>query len=98
MLATSSSRNPVRAAPYFMTSASDLYALQEIDLQRDARRAIVADVEARMGETDELIEARETVEDSVSALERLRRRQREFEAQLQDLDAKIKPLETRLYD
>lgn len=81
-----------------MTSASDLYALQEIDLQRDARRAIVADIEARMGETDELYEARETVEDSVAALERLRRRQREFEGQLQDLDARIKPLETRLYD
>jgi predicted nucleic acid-binding Zn-ribbon protein len=81
-----------------MTSAADLYALQEIDLQRDARRAIVADIEARLGETDELVEARETVEDSVAALERLRRRQREFEAQLQDLDAKIKPLETKLYD
>jgi predicted nucleic acid-binding Zn-ribbon protein len=81
-----------------MTSASDLYALQEIDLQRDARRAIVADVEARLGETDVLAEARETAEDSVAALERLRRRQREFEAELQDLDAKIKPMETRLYD
>lgn len=81
-----------------MTSASDLYALQEIDLQRDARRAMIADIDARMGETDELYEARETVEDSVAALERLRRRQREFEAQMQDLDAKIKPMETRLYD
>jgi predicted nucleic acid-binding Zn-ribbon protein len=81
-----------------MTSASDLYALQDIDLQRDARRAIVADVEARLGEPEELAEARETAEDSVAALDRLRRRQREFEAQLQDLDAKIKPMETRLYD
>jgi predicted nucleic acid-binding Zn-ribbon protein len=81
-----------------MTSATDLYALQEIDLQRDARRAIVADVDARLGESDEIYEARETVEDSLAALERLRKRQREAEAQLQDLDAKIKPLETRLYD
>ena len=81
-----------------MTSASDLFALQEIDLQRDARRGIIADVESRLGETDELTEARETVEDSVSALERLRKRQRDFEGQLQDIDAKIKPLETRLYD
>jgi hypothetical protein len=81
-----------------MTTASDLYALQEIDLQRDARRAIVADVEARLGETEELAEARETVDDSVASLDRMRRRQREFESQLQDLDAKIQPLETRLYD
>ena len=81
-----------------MTSASDLYALQEIDLQRDARRAIIADVESRLGESDEVYEARETIEDSVASLDRLRKRQRESEAQLQDLDAKIKPIETRLYD
>jgi len=83
---------------FFMTSAADLYALQEIDLQRDARRGIIADVELRLGETDELYEAREIVEDSVASLDRMRRRQREFEAQLQDLDAKILPLETKLYD
>jgi predicted nucleic acid-binding Zn-ribbon protein len=81
-----------------MTSAADLYALQEIDLRRDHHRAIVADVDARLGESDEIYEARETVEDSLSALERLRKRQREADAQLQDLDAKIRPVETRLYD
>jgi uncharacterized protein len=81
-----------------MTSASDLYALQEIDLQRDARRAIVADIESRLGESDEVYEARETVADSVAALERLRKRQREAESQLQDLDARLKPVETKLYD
>jgi predicted nucleic acid-binding Zn-ribbon protein len=81
-----------------MTSAADLFALQEIDLQRDARRAIIADAEARMGATDELYEARESVEDAVAAQERLRKRQREFEAQLADLEAKIKPIDTRLYD
>jgi predicted nucleic acid-binding Zn-ribbon protein len=81
-----------------MTSAPDLYALQEIDLQRDARRAIIADVDSRIGESDEVYEARETVEDAVAALERVRKRQREADAQLQDLDAKIKPVETKLYD
>ena len=81
-----------------MTSASDLLALQEIDLQRDARRGIIADVELRLGETDELYEARESMEDTVAGLERLRKRQRDFEGQLEDLDAKIKPLEIKLYD
>ena len=81
-----------------MTSAADLYALQEVDLQRDARRSIVSDVEARLGETDELYEARETVEDSVATLDRLRKRQRDFEGQIEDMDAKIRPLETKLYD
>ncbi len=43
----------------------------KIDLRRDARRAIMADIDARLGETDELIEARESVEDAAAALERL---------------------------
>jgi predicted nucleic acid-binding Zn-ribbon protein len=81
-----------------MTSAADLFALQEIDLQRDARRAIIADIESRLGETDELVEAREGVEDASAAVERLQKRQREFDGQLQDLDAKIGPLEKKLYD
>jgi predicted nucleic acid-binding Zn-ribbon protein len=81
-----------------MTSASDLFALQEIDLQRDARRAILADIDARIGETEELFEARDNVEDSAAALDRLRKRQRDFETQLQDLDAKIGPVEKKLYD
>jgi predicted nucleic acid-binding Zn-ribbon protein len=81
-----------------MTSAADLFALQEIDLRRDARRAVIADVESRMGETDELIEARESVGDAEAALERLKKRQRDLDNELTDLDAKIRPLETRLYD
>jgi predicted nucleic acid-binding Zn-ribbon protein len=81
-----------------MTSAADLYSLQELDLQRDGRRAVIADIEARLGEPDEIVEARETVEDSIAALDRLRKRQREMEGQIADLDAKVQPLETRLYD
>ena len=81
-----------------MTSAADLYALQEIDLQRDARRALIADVEARLGETEELIEAREAVGDAQAAVERLRKRARDLDDELADLDAKMRPLETRLYN
>jgi len=81
-----------------MTSAADLFALQEIDLRRDARRAVIADVEARLGETDELIEAREAVGDAEAALERVKRRAKDLDTQLADLDAKMRPLETRLYD
>jgi predicted nucleic acid-binding Zn-ribbon protein len=81
-----------------MTSAADLFALQEIDLRRDARRALIADAEARLGETDELIEAREAVGDAEAALQRLQRRQKDLDAELADLDAKMRPLEKRLYD
>jgi predicted nucleic acid-binding Zn-ribbon protein len=81
-----------------MTSAADLASLQEIDLRRDARRALIAEIESRLVETEELIAAREEVTTCEAALDQLRRDQRDLEAQLADLDAKIEPLERKLYD
>jgi predicted nucleic acid-binding Zn-ribbon protein len=80
-----------------MTSPADLYGLQEVDLRHDARRALIADIETRLVETPELLNAREEAADAEAQAERLRRDQRELEAQLQGLDAKIGPLETKLY-
>jgi predicted nucleic acid-binding Zn-ribbon protein len=81
-----------------MTSASDLFALQEIDLRRDSRRAMIADIEARLGETPEVLAAREAVEGAEVNLKDLQAQQRRLEARLEDLDAKIRPLEARMYD
>ena len=81
-----------------MTSAADLFALQEIDLRRDARRALIADIEARLGETEALLAAREAVREAEAEVERLQRQQRSLEEKLEDLDAKISPLEKKLYD
>src|SRR4051794_31979909 len=81
-----------------MTSAADLFALQEVDLRRDARRSIIADAELRSGESEQLAAAREAVTNAEGEVERLRQEQRDLENQMQDLDAKIGPLETRLYD
>lgn len=81
-----------------MTSAADLFALQEIDLRRDARRAVIADIEARLDETQEVRDARQAVEDTEGDLQGLQRLQRSLEARLADLDAKLQPLETRMYD
>ncbi|HLF71042.1 MAG TPA: C4-type zinc ribbon domain-containing protein [Dehalococcoidia bacterium] len=81
-----------------MTSSADLLALQEIDLRRDSRRALIADVDARLGETEELIAAREGIEDAEAAVQRLRRRQKEVDDLAEDLDAKARPLEKKLYD
>jgi predicted nucleic acid-binding Zn-ribbon protein len=81
-----------------MTSAADLFALQEIDLRRDARRALIADIEARLVETEELIDARRAVASAEAAHTDIRRQQADIETQLDDLDAKIQPLEKRLYD
>jgi hypothetical protein len=81
-----------------MTSAADLFALQEIDLRRDARRAVIADIESRLEETEAVREARQAVADSEDDLQGLQRLQRSFDAKLADLDAKIQPLETKMYD
>jgi predicted nucleic acid-binding Zn-ribbon protein len=81
-----------------MTSAADLFALQEIDLRRDARRAVIADIEARLGETLEILAARDDVAAAEANLKDLQAMQRRFDARLEDLDAKIRPLETKLYD
>jgi predicted nucleic acid-binding Zn-ribbon protein len=80
-----------------MTSAADLFALQEIDLKRDTRRALIADIESRLGETEELIAARERLVEATSEVERLRRQQRNLEDAAADLDSRIKPIETKLY-
>jgi len=81
-----------------MTSAADLFALQEIDLRRDSRRALLADIQGRIGETEELLAAREAVSSAEAELDRLRRQQRDVEEKLEDLEAKIRPLEKKLYD
>jgi predicted nucleic acid-binding Zn-ribbon protein len=81
-----------------MTSAADLFALQEIDLRRDARRAVIADIEARLGETEAIRAAREAFSEAEADLQGLKRLQRNFDTRLQDLDAKMRPVETKLYD
>jgi predicted nucleic acid-binding Zn-ribbon protein len=81
-----------------MTSAADLFGLQEIDLARDSRRALIADIETRLGEPEDLLAAREFVRTAESEIEEARREQRELEASLEDLDSKIAPLEKKLYD
>jgi uncharacterized protein len=81
-----------------MTSAAELLALQEIDLRRDGRRALIADIDSRLGETEALIAARAALAAAETELDRLRRAQQNVETQLVDLDAKIRPMEKRLYD
>jgi predicted nucleic acid-binding Zn-ribbon protein len=81
-----------------MTSAADLFALQEIDLLRDARRAVIADIESRLDEPEAVRGARDSVGDAEDDLAGLQRLQRTLETKLADLDAKIQPIEKKLYD
>ena len=80
-----------------MTSAGDLLALQEIDLNRDVRRALIADIDYRLGESEALIAARELLKTREGERVSLQRHQREIDSQLEDMEAKIRPVETKLY-
>lgn len=80
-----------------MTRVADLYALQEIDSALDACKASLAEVESRLGEADELVEARQRALERQETLREVQKQQREQEWQIDDLRQKIEPLEKKLY-
>lgn len=80
-----------------MTHVADLYALQEVDSALDGCRASLADAESRVGETEELVQARERVATLKQALEEAEKQQRVQEWQIDDMREKIEPLEKKLY-
>jgi hypothetical protein len=80
-----------------MTKLSDLYELQEIDLEIDSRRAALVEAEGLIGETEELVSARAEVESSQEVVQELRKKVRAAERQVEDMTAKIEPIEKKLY-
>lgn len=80
-----------------MTNISDLVRLQEIDLALDSRRATVADAEDRLGDTDELIAARATVDETRALVRTAEGSQKDVELEADGLRAKITPAEEKLY-
>ena len=80
-----------------MTSIAELYALQEVDLALDADRTALADVESRLGESEELIEGRQAVVERRATLRAAEKEFKEQEWNADELRSKIEPLERRLY-
>ncbi len=81
-----------------MSSIAELYALQEVDLAIDANREALADAQSRLGEPEELVEARRVAEESLAKLREEEKRFKEREWDADELRAKIEPLERRLYE
>lgn len=81
-----------------MTSIAELYALQELDLALEADRATLTDVESRLGEQEELVEARRTAAEQEAALRAAEKEFKEREWNTDELQKKIEPLERRLYE
>jgi predicted nucleic acid-binding Zn-ribbon protein len=80
-----------------MTTAAELFTLQDIDLALDAAKARLAEVDQALGETEELVEARAMVEEKQQRLKELRSRQNDEEAAVEDIRAKATKVDQKLY-
>ena len=80
-----------------MTTAAELFAVQETDLAIDAAIASLNQVEAQLGETEELVEARQRADHCREQVRRLQHSQRELDADADDVRGKTAAIESKLY-
>ncbi len=79
------------------TRGADLYQLQQLDSEKDAVERRLAEIEAALGESQALVQAREAVAEGQHRHQKHTLRQRDLELQVQSLTAKIQASEQRLY-
>lgn len=89
--------SPLPLREGLVTSIAALYALQELDLSIAAARTGIADAEARLGEPEELEEARKQAEEAREAAREAEHALKEREFEADELRKKIEPLEQKLY-
>lgn len=80
-----------------VTSISNLYALQELDLAIAADQAAIADIDSRLDEPEELTEARVAHRTGQEVLRAAEHTFKESEFEADELKTKIEPLEKKLY-
>jgi predicted nucleic acid-binding Zn-ribbon protein len=80
-----------------VSKASSLYALQQIDSELDARRAQLADVESRIGESEAIAALTEALAATRAQMTGVQRRVRDAEAEVQVHEAHVAEIEKRLY-
>jgi len=80
-----------------MTRLSDLWQLQETDSALDTRRASLADAEARLCESEELLAARARADELHVVLRAAESTQKDVDLEAGELRAKIGPQEAKLY-
>jgi predicted nucleic acid-binding Zn-ribbon protein len=80
-----------------MTTAAELFALQETDLANDGAVARLTEVEAELGETEELIEARQRVDQCRERLRPLEERQKGLDWEVEEVRGKAAAIENKLY-
>src|SRR2546425_12503383 len=80
-----------------MTTAAELFSLQEIDLALDRATSRLADIEAELGERDDLTDARNVVLEKEGAAAQIRSRQTDLEWSLEEARGKASQIEAKLY-
>jgi predicted nucleic acid-binding Zn-ribbon protein len=80
-----------------MSVLRQLYQLQGVDREWDEKSARLAEVNDSLGETDELIQAREAVVETEGEVKRLRSQVRALELDVASVSAKLKQNQERLY-
>lgn len=80
-----------------MTKARQLYELQEVDLEIEAKREALSSVERQLGESEALVQGRAALGLEQQHLAQLDKAQRDAEWEVDDLRTKAAELEKRLY-
>lgn len=80
-----------------MSKGKQLYELQEVDLEIDAKRETLSQVMSRLGESEVLDEVRLSLAEDEEKLVELQRTQREVEREVEDLQAKAAVATDKLY-
>ena len=80
-----------------MSMGRQLFELQEIDLEIDAKREALSEVMGRLGQSEVLDQARLSLAGDEERLVELERSQREQEREVEDLRAKATASEKKLY-
>ena len=80
-----------------MSKGRQLYDLQEIDLEIDAKRDALSEVVSRLGDSAVVDQSRLSLARDEESLAELERSQRELEREVEDLQAKAAVSEERLY-
>ncbi len=80
-----------------MSKGKQLYELQEVDLEIDAKRETLSEVMSRLGESEVLDEVRLSLARDEEKLVELQRTQKEVEREVEDLQAKAAMATDKLY-
>lgn len=80
-----------------MSTTRWLYELQEIELELEQKTEVLKQVEDRLGRDDALAQARIALAEEEGRAAELERKQRAAEWRVEDIRAKVLPLEEKLY-